>query len=193
MRDSKTLCKPFNIDSALCLRTGLKSETRRLGNWQVQLGDVILVQEPFRLPFTYNDLSPAATLLKDPDVPVMYEASPAILHDQEVDQQGRIIRHAALTFTYRDARKRQARFMPKQLCRQHLQVRAVRTEPLLDITDEDATNEGITYNETLRMYQYGYTLLPGADSPRAAYLLLWDKINPHLPASTNPQVWVYYF
>lgn len=189
----RTVCKPFNLDSAVSLALGIKSETRRLSDWQVQPGDVILVQEPFRLPFTYNDLSPAATLAKDPDVPVMHEASPAILHDREVDQQGRVIRHAVLIFTYRDARKRQARFMPKQLCRKHLEVRAVRTEQLLDMTDEDATDEGIVYNDALRTYQYGYTLLPGADSPRAAYLLLWDKINPHMPAAANPRVYVYYF
>lgn len=61
----------------------------------------------------------------------------------------------------------------------------VRVERLLDITEQDAMNEGM-WN--------GYTSTGPEDYHRQKYFELWDQLNgKKLPAEKNPWVWVYEF
>lgn len=103
------------------------------------------------------------------------------------------------------------RFLPKALYSLAPQVRilSARPEPLLDITEADATAEGITTitKDNGRTWKYGLADrdgLPGTDdigwpwsqwklTARDAYFALWDSLHPDHPAATNPIVWRYEF
>lgn len=86
-------------------------------------------------------------------------------------------------------------FMPKDACRLWLKVTNVRCEPLHNITEHDAINEGVLTNHGgYEMYSFSkpYTrnyCLTAKDS----YVTLWDKINGLGSYNQNPWVFVYEF
>jgi len=84
--------------------------------------------------------------------------------------------------------------MPRRASRIDLDLVSVRVERLLDITDEDAIQEGITEVAPGDRYPYGVLggdNIPRGKTPRAAFLALWESINGcTYPASDNAWVWV---
>jgi len=82
--------------------------------------------------------------------------------------------------------------MPRAAARLLLEITYTRAEPLLAITEADAIAEGV---ETWPDGNYkAYGKHAGKHSTaRGSYLDLWDSINPHHPANTNPVVWVIQF
>lgn len=91
--------------------------------------------------------------------------------------------------------------MPREASRIFLRVTGVRVERLKDITEEDATAEGIC-GFFLGMGETGYSANPEAktfyDGPVGAFANLWSStINPadrdHYGWSANPWVWVIEF
>ena len=87
------------------------------------------------------------------------------------------------------------RFMPRWAARTELEVREVRVQRLLDITNADAEAEGVClWAETMTAERFeklhraaGLWPLP---SPRQSYLVWWDELNRRrAPSSSNPFVW----
>ncbi len=74
-------------------------------------------------------------------------------------------------------------FLPHEAARYFIQITAVRTERLQEITTKDAIHEGIYHDPILSDY-----LQPIRD-----YQYLWDSINPKYPWASNPWCFVYTF
>lgn len=71
-------------------------------------------------------------------------------------------------------------FMPKEACRIFLEVKHVRVERLMDISEDDAIREGIANGAY-------------AVSPVSSFRKLWQSINGKDSWDKNPWVWVYEF
>ena len=81
-------------------------------------------------------------------------------------------------------------YMPREACRIELEIIAVRTEPVQNLTAADAIDEGI------HRAGEGYWSWGGNEThvtPRLCYAELWDRINPGHPWDTNPGVLVITF
>jgi hypothetical protein len=70
-------------------------------------------------------------------------------------------------------------FMPKEACRIRLRIESIRIERLHDITEEDASSEGVSIDTFLDL------------SAKDNFKALWDKINGNW--DSNPFVWVISF
>ncbi len=84
-------------------------------------------------------------------------------------------------------------FMPTKACRLWLKVTNVRVEKLQDITEDDAKNEGISWNKGIIQSGYGYDGSVTHISAKSCYKGLWNKINGKDSWDANPFVWVYDF
>lgn len=84
-------------------------------------------------------------------------------------------------------------FMTKDACRLWLKVTNVRVEKLQDISEEDAKDEGISWNKGIIQSGYGYDGSVTHISARTCYKELWNKINGKDSWDANPFVWVYDF
>lgn len=99
-----------------------------------------------------------------------------------------------------DIRKRPAIHMPRTMCRILLEITAVRVERLQDISDADATAEGVC-ELPLQAAEPGRwwtgDVAAGAAlhgrTPFGAYRLLWESINNPRSWDANPWVWVIEF
>ena len=173
---------PMSGPMVLAILTGRKHQTRRTMNTavakSVEPGDRLWVREAFRGARGYDDQSP----LQFGNKPVWYEA------DGDPDP---------LTWAFLSDRVRPAMFMPQTLARIWLEVDAVRTERLQDITAEDAKEEGLAWVPP----SWG---VPGFDrswhqDPVLAFRGLWDSIHKRGGNNTgyrwgnNPEVTVISF
>jgi len=106
----------------------------------------------------------------------------------------------------RDTLWKSSMFMPERAARIRRTVTAVRPEPLLQISDDDAKAEGLTaLSKDGALVKYGIPDidgLPGTDdhgwqwhewriSPIDAYFTLWNQLNGKNAHLQNPRVWVY--
>jgi hypothetical protein len=103
--------------------------------------------------------------------------------------------------------KRDARigmFMPRWASRLTLEVTDVRVQRLQDISEEDATAEGVIFDADEGAHRVDGVALPRADHPnhatigwvsaRRAFEHLWDSINAkRAPWDSNPWVWAVAF
>lgn len=90
--------------------------------------------------------------------------------------------------------RRPSIFMPRAACRINLKIKAIRIEPLHEITDSDALKEGVQLPVNA---ENGNPLIPltGAYvpkgwNPREFFALLWHEINGAESWNSNPWVWV---
>lgn len=81
--------------------------------------------------------------------------------------------------------------MPRWASRITLEITGVRMQRLQDISDTDASAEGVTYDPDLQVYHVE-TAVP-CNSARDAYACLWHKINGPGSWNANPWVWVVEF
>lgn len=88
--------------------------------------------------------------------------------------------------------KRSPLFMPTDAVRLKVQITDIKVERLLDISNEDAINEGIFPPVEDCFYDYRLRSYVAANAPNS-YFSLWDSINPDNPHTNNPWVWVYHF
>lgn len=96
-------------------------------------------------------------------------------------------------------------FMPKQACRIFLKLTNIRIEKLNDISESDATAEGIErwIEERMKNKPIHYKvyfqnckpedLMSFTSDPIDSYKSLWQKINGEKSWAENPWVWVYSF
>lgn len=80
-------------------------------------------------------------------------------------------------------------FMPRQACRIELVLVDVRVESLMDLTDQDAIEEGI-YPE---IGGWTWDGLHAFETPRLAYRDLWNRINPQALWESHPMVRAFTF
>lgn len=168
-----------------------------------QVGDRLWVRETWRVTSRHNTTKPSALPVRR--MTVFYaaggssanQANGAWGHDPDYPRAGDVLAHAILN----GAKHRPGMFMPRWASRLDLELRAVRVERLLTISEADAIAEGV------------YALPPppaGHDwsgpnrfgartdthttthAPTAAqtYFQLWDYINGPGSAKLNPWVWV---
>jgi len=138
------------------------------------------------------------------DVPIIrYRADSSRLEIEKTSEHYSTLLHL---FDSQKGEWRSAMFMPQWAARIRRKVVAIRPEPLLAISAEDAKAEGLTaLSKDGTLTKYGIPDrdgLPGNDDdgwpwaewrtdPVAAYFHLWDKINGPGAAMDNPRVWVY--
>lgn len=95
-------------------------------------------------------------------------------------------------------------FMPKHACRIFLKIKSIRVERLYDISNEDAIQEGISFeiidnikeykNYTAKSKEFGrYNDFSYPDIPKLSFISLWESINGKESLELNPFVWVYEF
>lgn len=91
-------------------------------------------------------------------------------------------------------------FMPKDAARIWLEITKVRVERLLDISEDDAFNEGVRYwthdndQQMLDAHFKDYrTGLRNLVSAHSSFLSLWESINGEESIHSNPWVWVIEF
>jgi len=87
-------------------------------------------------------------------------------------------------------------FMPEWAARYFIQMTAICSERLQDISNEDCIKEGIIEGACSGGTFWGVRLTDGkyisySDTPREAYATLIDKINGKSTWDSNPFVWVY--
>lgn len=84
-------------------------------------------------------------------------------------------------------------FMPREAARIFLKVTNIRVERLQDITEEDAVNEGISFNSNSIQSGYGVSGSTVHVSAISAFKALWQKINGVESWDENPWLWVIEF
>ncbi|MBD2753813.1 hypothetical protein [Spirosoma validum] len=91
-------------------------------------------------------------------------------------------------------------FMPKEAARLFLQIKSIRVERLIEISEADAAAEGVyCYSQDdLSQTDYKNYLHKGDDdwgflSPISSYFSLWELINGKGSLASNPFVWVVEF
>lgn len=166
----------FKSNMVRAILAGHKWQTRRVGSlykkWQP--GDQLWVKEPF----SYVD-----ALLKVGDIKVRYEA----------DGSEHWIRWAVTTIP----QKMPSIFMPRVASRLTLEINAIRTEHLQDITEEDAEAEGMPhpsqFREPLDIYVDG--VFREATCYRDVFISAWNALQRERGYSwqSNPLVWVIQF
>lgn len=167
----------FSTPMVQALLNGTKTQTRRLFNETIQLGNfdetlkksilkvgsIIWVRETFAHSLNSNEFCYKA----DTDNPIYLDKS---------------------------WKWKPSLFMPKSACRLFLEVTEIRIERLNEISESDAIAEGIEYST-----EFGYKLysknsffskhLSASDS----YMSLWEFINGQNSWQENPFVFVYTF
>lgn len=85
--------------------------------------------------------------------------------------------------------------MPKCLSRITLEITNIRIERLQDITDRDATMEGVVLLDERGWKNYNSTdpMCSHLSNPRSSFESLWRKINGNESWGSNPFVWVIEF
>jgi len=85
--------------------------------------------------------------------------------------------------------------MPKKVCRLYLEVVSVRPERLKDISEEDASNEGVIYAGEGLWANYAPNVYGDAlcMTAKKSFETLWVSINGPESWNQNPYVWVYGF
>jgi len=129
-------------------------------------GDVLWVREAFRLPHTYDQMSPSEYVDEFQPHIVRFEADEGDYNAVPKDGWGR---------------KRPSIHMPRELCRLRLRVEDVRVERVQEISGEDARAEGC---------------LPDTQSDGAARLEFfhkWEDIHGDGAWERNDWVWVIEF
>ena len=126
-----------------------------------QVGDRLWVRETWAVDRLYNDAKP-----------IRIPANTEIIHKGELD----------MAFV---GKWRPSIFMPRWASRINLEITGVRVERLQDITEEDATAEGI---EAIKPSMCCYT-------NRYCFEVLWDSLNAKRGYgwAVNPWVWVIEF
>lgn len=124
-------------------------------------GNRLLIIEAFRFEETYDHLPPAQVPLE------------SMVH---YDADGPAPEWAG--------RYRNARFMPKWVSRDTVELMSVRVERLQDISAADAIAEGIYPAATSQ------TIDCDTSDPRAEYQELWESINGLGSWDVNPLLWV---
>ena len=94
-------------------------------------------------------------------------------------------------------------FMPKSACRLFLEVTNVKVERIQDISEQDAKNEGVEFQDANfnGLLYVGYknyeikdiNVLDWFKHPSQSFQSLWTKINGFYSWYNNPFVWVYTF
>jgi len=163
----------FNLsDKCLKAKHLLNNDTRQLILSKIETGDIFWVRETWQ----YSD---------DLEHPYLYK-------QKELGEW--------LPEYFKRMKWKPSIFMPKEACRNFLEVTNVRVEKLQDISNKDAKSEGIQNHYLLK--DSGYThytrsdkFIPfgETDAEITSFLSLWMSINGAESLDANPWVWVYYF
>lgn len=167
---------------------------------RIDLGDVIYAKETWRI--TTETMEEARAITED----IMSGTAVAYRATMAAD----MVRHGCDQLSAREAVEfetwRSAMFMPQWAANIRRKVIAIRPEPLLAISAEDAKAEGLTgRSKDGALVKYGIPDsdgLPGTDDdgwpwrdwradPCAAYFTLWNQLNGKNAHLQNPRVWVY--
>jgi len=140
-----------------------------------QSGDALWVREAFRLPHTYDEMSPSEYVDEGQPHIVRFEAEEGDYNAVPKDGWGR---------------KRPSIHMPRELCRLRLRVEDVRVERVQDISSEDARAEGVTGKDADEHDSQEHS--PG-EIYRLALRDLWYSIHGSSAWDGNPWVWVIEF
>ncbi|MFP1901472.1 hypothetical protein ACLEDY_05685 [Lonsdalea quercina] len=145
-----------------------------------KVGDRIWVRETFRFPSSLDGISPAgvgemamAAGYKKPRSPTFYESTGNFGEGWEGFETPPLISNAG--------KLRPSTHMPRWASRITLEITGVRVERLHDISDEEATAEGVD-PET-----FSYR------SPSCGFLDLWESLYGLDNRKSNPWVWVIEF
>lgn len=156
----KIIGKTFSPPMVLAMLQGWKSQTRRISKWRVAPGDLVYVREHWS---TSRDLDKIKPTDLEHDAPITYLAS-----------------HSPLVrLPYKLGKHRQAMHMPRWASRLYNEVLEVRTEPLQDLSEADALQEGLypcVIDKTQHWKVHEKDQIAFAD-PVAAYRSLWNLLN----------------
>lgn len=160
------------------------------------VGDKLWVKETWRRACAHRD---------DDTVCIAYAAQ------QEVGRGGLLVAnipspHGVELWANEDTRWRPSIHMPRWASRIDLEITAVRVERLQDITEHDASREGVQlskpeeqtyYGQFHRIWQSIYGTRPSLPknerSKRYERVKRWFDKHPAMDWDTNPYVWVYKF
>lgn len=78
-------------------------------------------------------------------------------------------------------------FMPSRFARIELPVQSVRTERLSEITSQESIDEGAFFWAREKKVAFN------VGDPRSVFYQLWDSVNPDMPSTKNPWVFVIKF
>jgi hypothetical protein len=149
------------------------------GEWGVkcpygQPGSRLWVREAFRLPHTYDEMSPSEYVDEGQPHIVRFEADEGDYNAVPKDGWGR---------------KRPSIHMPKELCRLRLRVEDVRVERVKEISPSDAHAEGIPRKPRVN----GGGEVVGELNPVGGFKKKWDQIHGDGAWERNDWVWVVEF
>lgn len=161
----------FSDAMAAARAAGVKTVTRRLG-CRLQPGDICFHGEALvsaALPVSYRGITHAANYRRD--------AARVLMATTDRGFQPWVWKRKVLP----------ARYCPERCARMFSVIRSVRSEPLNEITEEDAIAEGVAewldeVNEKVARC-YG-------EPHRAAFAMLWDSLNAQrAPWDANPTIY----
>lgn len=168
-----------------------------------KVGDVLYVREGWRVHSWYpDDGEICVTYLVGEHVQTCYDLPEEVfnrLWEQSCDDLAAAGYVIDADENYEDydvkaLRERPSIFMPKEAARIWLEVTNVRVEPLHDISQPDAENEGLQFDwsEGKQFKNYTNDHFELGDS-RQSFETLWCKINGRKSWDAKPWVWVVSF
>lgn len=191
----------FSAEMVKAILDGSKTMTRRinkdpiLGKPLADIGDLLWVREThFRVGrWISNGFTPRGRV-KWKFIPVGETAVRYLDNPPEEFKKSRDKDNPSALHWY----KRNARFMPKNLCRTWLEVTEVRGEQLQSITEADAIKEGIKNmmphaKHTTCVYKNYSDPNVRSCKPLYSFKSLWSLINGPESWDANPWVWVISF
>jgi hypothetical protein len=152
-----------------------------------QAGDILWVKEAY---FAFGHWEQEGTTKKGKDKwNFVYDSQKVVFNEDEIDS-GFYFESKYTGYNHLEPRwfKRNSLFMPLWASRIQLEITKVRCERLLDITEEDAKNEGVTLDGPV-------SYIPACQKSPYVYhfAYLWDTINGYGSFEKNPWVWVIEF
>lgn len=156
----------FNLSDKCLKAKHLLNDTRQLILSKIETGDIFWVRETWQ----YSD---------DLEHPYLYK-------QKELGEW--------LPEYFKRMKWKPSIFMPKEACRNFLEVTNVRVEKLNDITEEDAKSEGIkVYKLEEEYHDYNGSGCGCYATAKGSFFSLWNSINGKNSWKANPWVWVYDF
>ena len=164
----------FTKDNREKTRSGLKTQTRRLGEnpWRVSVGQVMCLAEPIQVlefPECRNTAISVKVKYLDTDSVSIVEISQGAC--EKLQMRKDCLKPAI------------ARFMLDDFKRHYIKILDIREEYLQDISEADAIAEGVEEKRSRA----------GVLSAKAAFMRLWDSIHtlPARQSKENPRVTAY--
>jgi hypothetical protein len=158
---------------AQAIREGRKTQTRRIWNCyapksRYRVGDLLWVRETARVVDC------------DPVGKIQYEYK-----DGEKVWRDFYVRERYQKFAKITGKWVPSIFLPFEASRIWLEIKNVRIERVNDITEQDATAEGLPHNKNIPA-DYGY-------EARGCFASLWDRLNEKRGYGWNKNPWVFVY